>query len=96
MKLSALEAIQSIVGRTADASDARRATHDESRPTPGRASDRLTDGGAQMIAVRWKSAAPVRTEMVSRMRQEIQAGRYDTPERLSAALDRMISRAAGR
>jgi len=31
----------------------------------------------------------VRLELVARVRQEIRAGTYDTPEKLEAALDRM-------
>jgi hypothetical protein len=35
---------------------------------------------------------PIRTELVQRIRREIQAGTYDTPEKLEAALDRMLER----
>ena len=34
----------------------------------------------------------VRTEMVARIRQEIAEGRYDTPERWDAALERWFAR----
>jgi hypothetical protein len=34
----------------------------------------------------------VRHDLVNRVRQEIQAGTYDTPEKLEAALDRLASR----
>ena len=34
----------------------------------------------------------IRTELVSRVRQEIAEGRYDTPERWDAALDRLFAR----
>jgi hypothetical protein len=33
--------------------------------------------------------AAVRQDLVARVRLEIQAGTYDTPEKLSAALDRL-------
>ena len=33
----------------------------------------------------------VRLELVARVRQEIRAGTYDTPEKLEAALDRMAT-----
>ncbi len=40
------------------------------------------------------SDPPVRTELVDRIRREIAAGTYDTPEKLEAALDRMVQRLA--
>jgi hypothetical protein len=36
----------------------------------------------------------VRQDLVTRVRQEIQAGTYDTPEKLEAALDRLADRLA--
>jgi anti-sigma28 factor (negative regulator of flagellin synthesis) len=36
----------------------------------------------------------IRTELVDRIRREIAAGTYDTPEKLEAALDRMLKRLA--
>lgn len=42
-------------------------------------------------------AAPsngIRADLVARVRREIAEGRYDTPERWTAALDRMLSRLA--
>jgi negative regulator of flagellin synthesis FlgM len=38
--------------------------------------------------------ADVRHDLVARVRQEIQAGTYDTPEKLEAALDRLAERLA--
>lgn len=35
--------------------------------------------------------ADVRQDLVARVRQEIQAGTYDTPEKLEAALDRLAT-----
>jgi hypothetical protein len=37
---------------------------------------------------------PVRQDLVARVRQEISAGTYDTPEKLAAALDRLAERLA--
>jgi hypothetical protein len=34
----------------------------------------------------------IRQELVQRVRQEIQAGTYDTPEKWQAALDRLLER----
>jgi hypothetical protein len=33
---------------------------------------------------------PIRTELVERVRREIAAGTYDTPEKLDIALDRLL------
>jgi hypothetical protein len=38
------------------------------------------------------NAPDVRQELVARVRREIQAGTYDTPEKLEAALDRLAAR----
>ena len=37
-----------------------------------------------------KEGAPIRTELVDRIRKEIAAGTYDTHEKWEAALDRML------
>jgi hypothetical protein len=37
----------------------------------------------------------VRVELVARVRQEIRAGTYDTPEKFEAALDRLVDRLNG-
>ena len=37
----------------------------------------------------------VRLDLVSRVRQEIREGTYDTPEKLQAALDRLADRLGG-
>jgi hypothetical protein len=36
----------------------------------------------------------VRQDLVARVRREIQAGTYDTPEKMDAALDRLVTRLA--
>jgi negative regulator of flagellin synthesis FlgM len=36
--------------------------------------------------------APIRTELVERIRKEIADGAYDTPEKFEAALDRLLDR----
>ncbi len=35
---------------------------------------------------------PIRAELVQRVRQEIAAGTYETPEKWEAALDRLLTR----
>jgi hypothetical protein len=37
-------------------------------------------------------AAPIRRSLVERVRREIAEGTYDTPERLEAALERLLRR----
>jgi negative regulator of flagellin synthesis FlgM len=37
-------------------------------------------------------APGIRTELVERVRQEIAAGTYETPEKLEAALERLLDR----
>ncbi len=39
-----------------------------------------------------KSSAPIRTELVERIRKEIAAGTYDTEEKWEIALDRLLDR----
>ena len=36
--------------------------------------------------------APIRTELVERIRKEIADGTYDTPDKFEAALDRLLDR----
>ena len=38
------------------------------------------------------SASEIRTDLVSRVRREIAEGRYDTPQKWNAALDRLLDR----
>jgi hypothetical protein len=38
------------------------------------------------------NAPDVRTELVERVRREIQAGTYETPEKLEAALEHLLER----
>jgi hypothetical protein len=42
-----------------------------------------------------RSDAPIRSELVERVRREIAAGTYDTPEKWEAALDRLLDRLEG-
>jgi Anti-sigma-28 factor, FlgM len=54
------------------------------RPTPL--------GPARLLESARMTADPdIRLELVARVRQEIRAGTYDTPEKLEAALDRMAA-----
>lgn len=40
----------------------------------------------------WREASVIRAELVARVRREIAAGSYDTPEKWEAALARMLRR----
>jgi hypothetical protein len=40
---------------------------------------------------RRRTAKPIRGDLVGRVRREIAAGTYDTPERFALALDRMLN-----
>jgi hypothetical protein len=45
---------------------------------------------------RERPAAPgIRTDLVARVRRQIAAGTYDTPERWQAALDKLADRLSG-
>lgn len=44
---------------------------------------------------RRSSAAPIRTELVARVRREIAAGTYDTPEKWHVALERLLDDLGG-
>jgi hypothetical protein len=43
----------------------------------------------------WKAPLPLRRALVERVRQEIAAGTYDTPDKLEAALARLIGELEG-
>ena len=58
------------------------------RPTPAGLA-RLTEGPPVTAPL---SDPDVRQDLVARVRQEIQAGTYDTPEKMEAALDRLANR----
>ncbi|NBY00907.1 MAG: flagellar biosynthesis anti-sigma factor FlgM, partial [Planctomycetes bacterium] len=45
---------------------------------------------AKTPAKRKNEGAPIRHDLVSRVRQEIAAGTYDTPEKFELALDKML------
>jgi len=47
---------------------------------------------APAARVRKRGPRKIRTELVERVRAEIEAGQYDTPERFQAALERMMEK----
>ncbi len=50
---------------------------------------RLSEAG-QRMADRLEGAAETRQERIGRIRAEIAAGTYETPDKLNAALDRLL------
>jgi anti-sigma28 factor (negative regulator of flagellin synthesis) len=64
---------------------------------PGRAAGRERGEDSVQISshvqylVELKNGGPVRMELVNRIRDEIAQGSYDTPEKLEAAIDELLS-----
>jgi hypothetical protein len=52
----------------------------------------VTAAGANAGKPRKKKESGIREELVARIRGEIAAGTYDTPEKWQAALDRLLDR----
>jgi negative regulator of flagellin synthesis FlgM len=52
--------------------------------------DRVEISPAAEAAIRAAEAGGIRHDLVSRIRSEIAAGTYETPEKLDAALERLI------
>ncbi len=62
-------------------------------PTPAatrRGDDRVEVSDAARFLARMNAMPEIRTELVNRVRSEIAAGTYDTPEKFDLALDTMI------
>jgi len=52
--------------------------------------DHLTISAAAEAAIQAAEAGGIRQDVVGRIRSEIAAGTYETPEKLDAALDRLL------
>lgn len=52
-------------------------------------SDRARELGAASVSVNSVENRPIRTERLERIRAQIQAGTYETPEKLDYAVDRL-------
>ncbi len=50
---------------------------------------------AAKLAAKVQHAESVRTDLVQRVRSEIEAGTYETPERMEATVDRLMSELFG-
>lgn len=62
------------------------ATHD-TRSAPSRSQDQVEFSSVARYLSELKSGPAERTELINRVRQEIDAGTYDTPEKLEDALE---------
>ncbi len=60
---------------------------DRSGRRPMKLTDRIPAPGRVPVAL----DAPVREDLVARVRAEIEAGVYETPERIDATVDRLVS-----
>lgn len=65
---------------------------DDDPPTPN---TMPTSSPTPEPAKRTRKPRKIRTELVERVRREIAAGTYETPEKFQAALDRLLGRMAG-
>lgn len=72
---------------------AARAGAPESSRVPGRdrGEDRVDLSSNVQHMVELRNGGPVRMELVNRIRAEIEQGSYETPEKLDAAIDEMLS-----
>ena len=69
---------------------AKGADHVDISPAAQEAA-RLAEAAEARAAERGlKADAPIRTELIARLREEIASGAYETPDKLDAALDRLL------
>lgn len=73
----------------------RRATEKkanaETAHTMVRGSDKLEVSQLATLLSKMSALPPVRQELIDRVKSEIQAGTYESPEKLDAAIDEMMS-----
>jgi anti-sigma28 factor (negative regulator of flagellin synthesis) len=55
-----------------------------------RATDRLEVSGASHLLKTLKTNEGIRADLVAGIKQQIEAGKYETPAKLAAAVDRML------
>jgi anti-sigma28 factor (negative regulator of flagellin synthesis) len=82
-----------LPGRSAELTPplrAQRPTQREASPSVQRADDKVEVSEVAMYLSKLRELPDVRTDLVSRLRGEIASGSYDSPEKLSAAIDAMI------
>lgn len=72
--------------RGPDARPAQQVSED-TRAHTGRAPDRVELSSRARFLNQLKNEAPERTDLIARVREEIENGTYETPEKLDAAVD---------
>lgn len=80
-------------GRVGLGSSSRKDSGESSVRVPGRdrGEDRVEFSSTVQHIVELKNGGPVRMELVNRIRAEIEQGSYETPEKLEAAIDELLS-----
>jgi negative regulator of flagellin synthesis FlgM len=61
------------------------------RPAPQRPSDRVDISQRAHLLARMATLPEIRQDLVSDIRRQIAEGHYETPERLEAAIDELLS-----
>ena len=61
----------------------------QARPA-GRGADRVEVSSLARSLSRLNQEEPVRQDLIDRVRAEIEAGRYDTPDKVAAAVDNLL------
>ncbi len=62
----------------------------DTRPRPARSKDQVELSQVARHLSVLKAGTPERAELINRVREDIDAGKYDTPERFEAAIDGVI------
>jgi negative regulator of flagellin synthesis FlgM len=82
----------SRTGRVGPAAGRRPESTDQPQaPGRDRGADEVQFSAHIRHLVELKNGGPVRTDLVNRIRAEIEQGTYETPEKLEAAIDEMLS-----
>lgn len=63
---------------------------DQAVSDPSGVSDVVEISAAASLAAKIQDIPPVRADLVARVKQEIDAGTYETPERVEIAIDRLL------
>ncbi len=82
-----------IAPRPIDATDAISAGN--TRVTPPSVSDVIEISDVAKLAAKISELPPVRMELVERVKAEIVAGTYETPEKMNIAADRIMDELFG-
>ncbi|MFK7883517.1 MAG: flagellar biosynthesis anti-sigma factor FlgM [Phycisphaerales bacterium] len=80
-------------GRVTPASGRRSESAEDTARVPGRdrGSDEVQFSSQIQHLVELKNGGPVRMDLVDRIRNEIEQGSYETPEKVEAAIDELMS-----